>query len=100
MRLCLVRSYGRLFEKSEIIKSELQGGLPALKSTIDGPRIGIYAEPGLPYVAATYASWMSGGIAVPMAVSHPQHELDYVIRDAGLSAVGRWSAHNHRGTVS
>jgi acyl-CoA synthetase (AMP-forming)/AMP-acid ligase II len=30
---------------------------------------------------------MAGGVAVPLAVSHPPHELDYVIRDAGISAV-------------
>jgi acyl-CoA synthetase (AMP-forming)/AMP-acid ligase II len=39
------------------------------------------------YVAATYAAWMAGAVAVPLAVSHPPQELDYVIRDAGISAV-------------
>eukprot|EP00775_Hariotina_reticulata_P011812 gene11812-11956_t len=41
----------------------------------------------MPYVAATWATWMAGGVAVPLAVTHPPHELDYVIRDAGISAV-------------
>ncbi|KAF6260638.1 hypothetical protein COO60DRAFT_1684228 [Scenedesmus sp. NREL 46B-D3] len=39
------------------------------------------------YVAATWATWMAGGVAVPLAVSHPPQELEYVIRDAGVSAV-------------
>jgi acyl-CoA synthetase (AMP-forming)/AMP-acid ligase II len=56
-------------------------------SNRDGPRVGIYAEPGMQYAAATWATWMAGGVAVPLAVSHPPHELDYVIRDAGISAV-------------
>jgi len=52
-----------------------------------GPRVGIYAAPGAPYVASTWATWMTGGIAVPLAVSHPAKELQYVIEDAGISAV-------------
>lgn len=83
----MFRSYGQLLQGSERVHSELQRLLPSVKGRIDGPRIGIYAEPGLPYVAATWASWMSGGVAVPLAVTHPPHELDYVIRDAGISAV-------------
>lgn len=70
-----------------MIHTNLQKVLPPNKGNVDGPRIGIFAEPGLQYVAATWASWLSGGIAVPLAVSHPEHELDYIIRDAGISAV-------------
>jgi hypothetical protein len=31
---------------------------------------------------------------VPLAVSHPPHELDYVIRDAGVSAVSSSTSSN------
>jgi malonyl-CoA/methylmalonyl-CoA synthetase len=31
--------------------------------------------------------WRAGGVAVPLAVSHPPAELEYVIRDSGASVV-------------
>jgi len=31
--------------------------------------------------------WRAGGVAVPLAVSHPPAELDYVIRDSGAAVV-------------
>ncbi|WIA33246.1 hypothetical protein OEZ86_006388 [Tetradesmus obliquus] len=84
-------SFGKLLDSSASIKAELQRVLPAANnkngSSCDGPRVGIYSEPGMQYVAATYAAWMAGAVAVPLAVSHPPQELDYVIRDAGISAV-------------
>ncbi len=42
--------------------------------------------------AGTLGIWQAGGIAVPLATSHPPPELDYVLQDAGLSAVSgsRW----------
>jgi acyl-CoA synthetase (AMP-forming)/AMP-acid ligase II len=56
-------------------------------STEYGPRVGIYAAPGPEYVSSTWGSWLAGGIAVPLATSHPYRELDYVIKDAGISTV-------------
>ena len=35
------------------------------------PRFAIMAAPGPQYVAATWASWLSGGIAVPLCLTHP-----------------------------
>jgi len=35
------------------------------------PRFAIMAPPGPHYVAATWASWLSGGIAVPLCLTHP-----------------------------
>lgn len=45
------------------------------------------APPGEHYVQATWATWIHGGICVPLAVTNPPRELDYVLRDAGCSAV-------------
>ena len=36
-----------------------------------GPRFAIMAPPGAHYVAATWASWLSGGVAVPLCLTHP-----------------------------
>jgi acyl-CoA synthetase (AMP-forming)/AMP-acid ligase II len=90
LAVCCNCSFGKLLDSSATVKAELQRVLPAAgkpPASQDGPRVGIYAEPGMQYVAATWATWMAGGVAVPLAVSHPPHELDYVIRDAGISAV-------------
>ena len=36
-----------------------------------GPRFAIMAPPGPHYVAATWASWLCGGVAVPLCLTHP-----------------------------
>jgi malonyl-CoA/methylmalonyl-CoA synthetase len=86
---CHACSYEQLLTASEKLAEQLASSLPAARGT-DGPRVGVYAEPGAGYVAATWATWMAGGIAVPLAVSHPSHELQYVLQDAGVSGV-RWA---------
>jgi malonyl-CoA/methylmalonyl-CoA synthetase len=50
-------------------------------------RVAILAPPGRDFVAALHGTWRAGGVAVPLPVSHPPAELDYVIRDAGASVV-------------
>ncbi|GBF92979.1 hypothetical protein Rsub_05815 [Raphidocelis subcapitata] len=80
--------YADLLGCSEALASQLAPRLPpAPRGAPAGPRVGVYSEPGMPYVAATWAAWMAGGVAVPIATSHPPAEIDYVLRDAGVSAV-------------
>ena len=43
--------------------------------------------PGWDYVVALWAIWRAGGIAVPMATSHPPNELAYVLDDADPEVV-------------
>ena len=43
--------------------------------------------PGFEYAAVQRGIWRAGGVAVPLAVSHPPAELEYVIRDSGASVV-------------
>ncbi|HEX2189959.1 MAG TPA: acyl-CoA synthetase, partial [Longimicrobiaceae bacterium] len=50
-------------------------------------RVAFLAPPGWDYVAVQWGIWRAGGIAVPLAVSHPPAELEYVIRDADASIV-------------
>src|SRR5206468_507375 len=44
-------------------------------------RVAFLAPPGFHYVAIQWGIWRAGGIAIPLAVSHPPAELEYVIRD-------------------
>lgn len=50
-----------------------------------GDRVAFLIPPGFRYVAVLWGIWRAGGIAVPLAVSHPRPELAYVIEDAGAS---------------
>jgi malonyl-CoA/methylmalonyl-CoA synthetase len=61
--------------------------LLAGRADLDGERIALIASPGVEFVAALLGIWRAGGVAVPLAVSHPAAELDHVIRDSGASAV-------------
>src|SRR6185503_6914122 len=43
--------------------------------------------PGFDYAAVLCGIWRAGGIAVPLALSHPRAELAYTIRDAAAAIV-------------
>ena len=45
-------------------------------------RVAFLVEPSFGYAAVQRGVWRAGGVAVPLAVSHPAAELDYVIRDS------------------
>ena len=62
-------------------------GLLAGRLDLDGARVAFFAPPGIDYVATLLGIWRAGGIAVPLAVSYPPAELDYVIRDAQAEIV-------------
>ena len=75
-------SYRDLLLASERVARMLLG-------TVSGedPRIAFLVPPGFEYVAVQWGVWRAGGVAVPMAVSHPPFELEYVLDDAGPSAL-------------
>ncbi len=50
-----------------------------------GDRVAILIPPGFRFVAAQWGVWRAGGVAVPLALSHPQTELAYVLDDCGMS---------------
>src|SRR5687768_12689475 len=50
-------------------------------------RVAFLVAPGFAYAAIQRGIWRAGGVAVPLAVSHPAAELEYVIRDADASVV-------------
>lgn len=80
--------YGQILTASEDVARLLSKHAQASsRGSPHGPRIGLVAAPGPEYVAATWAIWQAGGIAVPLATSHPARELQYVLEDAGISQV-------------
>lgn len=40
------------------------------------------AKPSAEFVAGILATWFSGGVAVPLALSYPETELLHVMNDA------------------
>ena len=52
-----------------------------LAPTKAGDRIACLVAPGRAHVAVQLGIWARAGIAVPLAVSHPPRELDYVLDD-------------------
>jgi malonyl-CoA/methylmalonyl-CoA synthetase len=50
-------------------------------------RVAFLIPPSFEQVALQWGIWRAGGIAVPLAVSHPAPELAYVIDDAGAAIV-------------
>src|SRR6476661_1903357 len=50
-------------------------------------RVAFQLAPSFAYAAVQRGIWRAGGVAVPLAVSHPAAELEYVVRDAAASIV-------------
>jgi malonyl-CoA/methylmalonyl-CoA synthetase len=76
-------TYGDLLDASARVAAALRAGSHDLEET----RVAFLVRPGFDHVAVQWGIWRAGGIAVPLAVSHPPPELDYVIRDAGARIV-------------
>jgi malonyl-CoA/methylmalonyl-CoA synthetase len=50
-------------------------------------RLAFLVPPGLAWAAVLLGIWRAGGIAVPLAVSHPRGELEHVIADSGAAVL-------------
>jgi malonyl-CoA/methylmalonyl-CoA synthetase len=50
-------------------------------------RVAFLIPPGFEYVATLWGIWLAGGIAVPLCISHPRPELEYVIINSGASII-------------
>jgi len=76
-------SYDELDAASKRVAGKLLGDNDDLNQT----RVGFLVSPGFAYAAIQRGIWRAGGVAVPLAVSHPPAELEYVVRDADASVV-------------
>ncbi|WP_234017004.1 AMP-binding protein [Nostoc sp. 'Lobaria pulmonaria (5183) cyanobiont'] len=50
-------------------------------------RVAFLIPPGFEYVATQWGIWRAGGIAVPLCVSDPRPELEYVITNSGATII-------------
>jgi malonyl-CoA/methylmalonyl-CoA synthetase len=76
-------TYGDLDAATRRVAERLLGEEEDLKQA----RVAFLVAPGFEYAAVQRGVWRAGGVAVPLAVSHPPAELEYVIADSGASIV-------------
>ncbi len=70
-------SFQQLLKDSSKAASLLLNG----KSDLEEARIAFLVPSSYEYVVWQWGIWQAGGIAVPLCVSHPSKELEYVIND-------------------
>jgi malonyl-CoA/methylmalonyl-CoA synthetase len=76
-------TYAELMAASAYVAGRLLSG----RRDLNGERVCLLTPPGWHYVAVTWGIWRAGGMAVPLAVSHPPPELAYVLDDAQPESV-------------
>jgi malonyl-CoA/methylmalonyl-CoA synthetase len=77
-------TYEQLHRASAIVATRLLDGRDA---DLKEARVAFLVTPGFEWVATQWGIWRAGGIAVPLPMSHPLAELDYLIRDSAASIV-------------
>jgi malonyl-CoA/methylmalonyl-CoA synthetase len=78
-----VFTYRQLLHASAKIASCLLDG----ENDLHEKRVAFLIPPSFQYVATQWGIWRAGGIAVPLCVSHPQPELEYVLTDSDAEIV-------------
>ncbi|MCB2189161.1 MAG: acyl-CoA synthetase [Deltaproteobacteria bacterium] len=76
-------TYDHLWQASGGLATALLQGEPDLAEQ----RVALLAPPGFRYTACLLGIWRAGGVAAPLAVSHPRPELEYVIDDSQASCL-------------
>ena len=76
-------SYRDLLESSAKVAACLLNG----SADLEERRMAFLVPPGFQYTAVQWGIWRAGGIAVPLCVSHPWPELEYVIDDSDAAVV-------------
>src|SRR5437867_3849924 len=76
-------TYQDLLEAS----GRVAGRLLDRRSDLAEARVAFLAPAGWHYVATQWGIWRAGGVAVPLATSHPPAELEHVIRDSEAEIV-------------
>jgi malonyl-CoA/methylmalonyl-CoA synthetase len=75
------------YDDLDVASRRVAGVLLDGRADLDQARVAFLVPPTFAYVAVQRGIWRAGGVAVPLATSHPPAELAYVIRDSGASIV-------------
>jgi malonyl-CoA/methylmalonyl-CoA synthetase len=83
-RIAIVDSGGtHTYAELLAASARLAGTLLAGRQDLDEARVAFLTPADFSYAAVQWGVWRAGGIAVPLATSHPPPEWEYVLRDAG-----------------
>jgi malonyl-CoA/methylmalonyl-CoA synthetase len=80
-------TYADLLGASASVATALVGALATSGSGLAGRRIAYLMDPGFDHVALLWGIWRAGGVAVPLALSHPGPEFARLIDDAAPSCL-------------
>jgi malonyl-CoA/methylmalonyl-CoA synthetase len=88
-RGCANATTDRVFTYRDLlhISSQIATGLIQNTEDLQEQRVAFLIPPGFEYVATQWGIWRAGGIAVPLCISHPRPELEYVISNSGASII-------------
>eukprot|EP01132_Coremiostelium_polycephalum_P005571 gene5571-6937_t len=76
-------SYSKLLKESQSIVKEIT----YKKEDLEQSRVSFYLPPSFDYVRTQWSIWGAGGVAVPLSMSHSEHELEYVMTNSKSSMV-------------
>ncbi|KAL6082903.1 hypothetical protein STEG23_002597, partial [Scotinomys teguina] len=91
-RIALIDKHGRhtyreLYHRSLCLAQEICRLQGCKVGDLQEERISFLCSNDVSYVVAQWASWMSGGIAVPLYWKHPEAQLEYFIQDSRSSVL-------------
>lgn len=78
-------SYEQLYKSSLALANRISCALNSDFGGLGGRRISFLCGNDASYTVAQWATWMSGGTAVPLYRKHPPSELEYIISDSQSS---------------
>lgn len=78
-------TYSSLYKNSKSLAGLITKALACQSGDLKGERISFLCANDASYTVAQWASWMCGGISVPLYRKHPLNELEYVILDSQSS---------------
>ncbi|KAM8894831.1 malonate--CoA ligase ACSF3, mitochondrial isoform 2-T4 [Spinachia spinachia] len=78
-------SYEQLYSSSLVLARRIGNALQSDFGGLEGKRISFLCANDASYTVAQWATWMSGGTAVPLYRNHPESELEYIICDSQSS---------------
>jgi malonyl-CoA/methylmalonyl-CoA synthetase len=81
------RSGSYTYEHLDRASAEIAAQLLRGTTDLNEARVAFLITPGYEYVAVQWGIWRAGGIAVPLPLSHPAAELEYLIHDSEASIV-------------
>jgi len=87
-RLAIIDERGR-YSYAQLLAaaSRVASSLLRDRRDLHEARIAFMVPPGFEYVAVQWGIWLAGGIAVPLCISHPLPEIEYVLDDTAAETL-------------